>query len=219
MNIIIFGCGRMGSGLAHRLVQSHHTITIIDHDPKAFERLGTSYTGKTIIRDALDRESFHESGIERADGVAAVTGNDAVNIVVARAARQMYRVPKVIARTHDPRYADIYHKLGIETVTNVALGIERISEMLTFSHLDIIHGLGNNEVGIVKYEIHPTLAGHQVKDLTIPGEIIIISLTRRGKTMIPTLGATFEKGDVIYLAVEEQSVDKLKELMMVTGGG
>ena len=74
-------------------------------------------------------------------------------------------------------------------------------------------------MGIVKYEIHPTLAGHQVKDLTIPGEIIIISLTRRGKTMIPTLGATFEKGDVIYLAVEEQSVDKLKELMMVTGGG
>ena len=142
-----------------------------------------------------------------------------MNIVVARAAKQMYRVPKVIARTHDPRYAELYHKLGIETVTNVTLGIERISELLTFSTLDIIHGIGDGEVGIVRYDIPPLLAGHQVKDLTVPGEIIVLSLTRKGKTSIPTLGTTLEKGDVVHIAVEERAVDRLKNEMRTVGGG
>ena len=219
MKIVIIGCGRMGSGLALRLVRSRHEVTVVDADPAAFDRLGEKFTGRIIQRDALDKESFQDSGVDIADGLAAVTGNDAVNIVVARAARQIYRVPRVIARTHDPRYAELYHKLGIETVTNVSLGIERISELLTFSHLDIIHGIGNGEVGIVRYEIHPTLAGQQVKDLTIPGEVVVLSLTRKGKTSIPTLGTTFEKGDVIQIAVEEHSADRLKTIMSAAGGG
>jgi trk system potassium uptake protein TrkA len=219
MNIIIIGCGRMGSELARGLIRSHHEVTVVDIDPKAIERLGHSFSGKKIHRDALDKETFQISGIEKADGLAAVTGNDAVNIVVARVARQMYRVPKVIARTHDPQYEDIYHKLGIQTVTNVSLGIERISELLTFSSLDIIHGIGNNEVAVIRYEIPPVLSGHQVKDITVAGEIIVLSLTRRGKTSIPTLGTPLEKGDVLHLAVEEKSVDTLKHLMQAAGGG
>lgn len=219
MKFIIIGCGRMGSGLALLLSRSHHDVTVVDNDKGASERLGHSFSGQFVIRDALDQDTFTSSGIERADGLAAVTGNDAVNIVVARVARQMFRVPKVIARTHDPRYAEIYHKLGIQTVTNVSLGIERISELLTFSHLDIIHGIGNGEVGIVRYEVPPLLSGHQVKDVAVPGEIVVISLTRKGKTTIPTLGVTLEKGDILHLAVEERSVDRLKTTMQVAGGG
>ena len=219
MKIIIIGCGRMGSGLATRLERAHHEITVVDHDHLAFDRLGAGFSGTIIEHDAMNKKSFTMSGIEKADGLAAVTGNDAVNIVVARAAKQMFRVPKVIARTHDPRYAELYHKLGIETVTNVSLGIERISELLTFSTLDIIHGIGDGEVGIVRYDIPPLLAGHPVKDLTVPGEIIVLSLTRKGKTSIPTLGTTLEKGDVVHIAVEEQAVDRLKSEMRAVGGG
>jgi trk system potassium uptake protein TrkA len=219
MKFIIIGCGRMGSGLALRLSRSHHEITVVDHDQAAFERLGSAFIGTKIESDALDKLSFSQSGIEKADGLAAVTGNDAVNIVVARAAKQMFRVPKVIARTHDPRYAVLYHKLGIQTVTNVSLGIERISEILTFSTLDIIHGIGNGEVGIIRYDIPPLLAGHQVKDITVPGEIVVISVTRKGRTTIPSLGTTLEKGDIIHIAVEEHAVDRLRSEMQALGGG
>lgn len=219
MKIIIIGCGRMGSGLAIRLARSHHDITVVDQDSQSFDRLGPHFQGKIINQDALDKKSFVESGIEKADGLAAVTGNDAINIVVARAAKQMFRVPKVIARTHDPRYAELYHKLGIQTVTNVSLGIERISELLTFSTLDIIHGIGNGEVGIVRYDIPPLLAGHPVKDLTVSGEIIVLSLTRKGKTTIPTPGTILEKGDILHIAVEEHAVDRLRTAMRTVGGG
>ncbi|HPY59664.1 MAG TPA: TrkA family potassium uptake protein [Methanospirillum sp.] len=219
MKFIIIGCGRMGSGLARRLALSHHDITVVDHDNMAFDRLGDGFSGKLVKMDAMDKNSFTMSGINTADGLAAVTGNDAVNIIVARAARQMFRVPKVIARTHDPRYAEIYHKLGIQTVSNISLGIERISEILTFSTLDIVHGIGDGEVGIARYEIPPLLSGHQVKDLIIPGEIIVLSLTRKGKTSIPTPGTKLEKGDVVHIAVEEHSVDRLRRGIRTIGGG
>jgi trk system potassium uptake protein TrkA len=58
-----------------------------------------------------------------------------------------------------------------------------------------------------------------VKDLTVPGEIIVLSLTRKGKTSIPTLGTTLEKGDVVHIAVEERAVDRLKNEMRTVGGG
>lgn len=219
MKLIIIGCGRMGSGLALRLSQSHHSVTVLDHDPFAFERLGDNFHGHTIHGSALDHDMLVQAGIKKADGVAAVSGNDAINMVLARIARQQFRVPKVIARTHDPKYSEIYRKLGVQTVTNVSLGIERISELLTFSHLDIIHSIGNGEVGIVRYEIPPLLINHQVNELTVPGEIIVISLTRKGKTSIPTLGTVLMKGDIVYLAVEENSVERLKTMMNISGGG
>jgi trk system potassium uptake protein TrkA len=213
MKIVIIGCGRMGSGIAHNLIHLKHDVSVVDHDPLVFDRLGPSFTGQVILGDAMDEGSFKSSGITRADGLAAVTGNDSVNIVVARVAQQVFRVPKVIARIHDPLNAEIYHRLGVQTVTNVELGIIRITELLTFSDLDVIHNLGAGGVNIVAFEIPTPHIGHSVRDLMIPGEIIVISLTRRGRTIIPVQGTIFQKGDIIHLAVEEKSVPRLKSLM------
>lgn len=213
MKIVIFGCGRMGSGIATTLIHSGHQITVVDNDPQSFDRLGAGFSGQIIRGDALEEESFIRSGVGRVDGFAAVTGSDMVNTVVARVARQIYRVPKVVARIHDPLHAEVYRRLGIQTVTNVDLGIVRISELLTFSDLEIIHTLGSGEVGIVTLEIPPILEGRPVSDLSVPGEIKIISLTRSGKTFIPMQGTVFQKEDMVHIAVEESSVTRLKSFL------
>lgn len=216
MKIVIFGCGRMGSGIAQTLAHSHHQIVVVDNDKQAFERLGPSFTGTIIQGEALDQEMFAASGVSRADGLAAVTGNDTINTVVARAAKQLFRVPKVVARIHDPLNAEIYRKLGIQTVTSVSLGVVRISELLTFSHLDIRYSLGNGEVGIVTFEIPHPLSGHTVADITMPGEVQIVTLTRNGKTTIPASGTVFQTGDLLHIAVEKNSVSRLKSLLRYT---
>jgi trk system potassium uptake protein TrkA len=206
----------MGSGIAQSLIQSHHQIVIVDSEKQAFSRLGPGFTGKIIHGNALDKETFIASEISRADGLAAVTGSDTINTVVARAAKQMFRVPKVVARIHDPKTTDIYRRLGVQTVTSVELGIVRITELLTFSHLDIMHSFGNGEVSIVAYEIPGPLSGHTVHDLTIPGEILVVSLTRDAKTTIPALGTEFQTGDLIHIAVEKNSITRLKSLLRST---
>lgn len=216
MRIVIFGCGRMGSALARMLSRSHHSVIVVDHDQQAFLRLGPDFSGTMILKDALDKDSFTAGTVDKVDGLAAVTGSDTVNITIARAARQIFQVPKVVARIHDPRHAEIYRHLGVQTVINVDLGVVRISELLTFSNLEITHSLGNGKVNIVALEISPLLSGHAVREISVPGEIQVIALTRNGKTNIPTLDSRFQIRDILHIAVEDHSVSRLKELIGVS---
>lgn len=213
MKIMIIGCGRMGAGLALYLEMSDHSVTMIDNDPSAFERLEPAIRGQTFQGDALDRNILISAGIERADCLAALTPNDSINLVVARLAKEVFKVPKVVARMHDPRKSEIYRRLGVQTVSPVSLGMQRFAELLTFSRLDIVHSLGSGGVGIVESEIPLLLAGRMVNDLTVAGEIQVVAISRGGMTFVPTLGTIFLQGDMIHIAVSASSVDRLKALM------
>jgi trk system potassium uptake protein len=213
MKIMIIGCGRMGAGLALFLARSGHQVSVLDNDPAAFERLGIGFKGPTLLGDALGREALVSGGIDQADALAALTPSDNINIVVARLAREMFKVPKVIARMYDPRQSEIYRRLGVQTISPVSLSIQRLSELLTFSRLDIVHSLGSGEVGIVEAEVPLLLVGRKVQDVDIAGEIQVVSISRGGKTVIPTTGSVFKKGDMVHIAVVAASEDHLKSLL------
>jgi len=213
MKIMIIGCGRQGTELAKTLCQNECEITVVDNDPDAFKRLGPPFHGQVICGDGLDREVLLKGGIERADGLAALTASDDTKIVVARLARQVFRVPRVVARVHDPLKAEIYRRLGVQTVTPVALGTLRFAELLTFSPLEPIKRLGNGEVGIVEIDVPPNLIGRTVIELTVPNEIFVVAISRDGTTFMPTLGAIFQEKDVVHLAVTAGSMDRLKALL------
>jgi trk system potassium uptake protein TrkA len=216
MNIIIIGCGRQGAELAKSLGVKGFDVTVVDNDQTAFERLGSSFGGKVILGDGIDRDTLIQGGIEKADGLAAVTASDEINIVVARLARQVFRVPRVVARVHDPLKAEIYQRLGLMTVTPAMLGTQRFRELLTFSHLEPTKRLGDGEVSIIEIDAPPALAGRGIHELVIPGEIEVIAITRDNKTDIPIPGAVFHDKDILHLAVASRSINRLKELL---GGG
>jgi trk system potassium uptake protein TrkA len=213
MKIMIIGCGRQGAELAKTLSLNECVVTVVDNDQTAFERLGPPFRGQMIHGNGLDRDVLLKGGIERADGLAALTASDDINIVVARLARQVFKVPRVVARVHDPLKAEIYRRLGVQTVTPVALGTQRFAELLTFSPLEPIKRLGNGEVGIVETDVPPNLIGRMVNELTVPGEIQVVAITRGGKTLMPTLGTIFQEKDLIYLVVASNSTDRLKALL------
>jgi trk system potassium uptake protein TrkA len=213
MKIMIIGCGRQGAELAKTLSLNDCDVTVVDNDETAFERLGPPFLGQIIHGNGLDREVLLKGGIERVDGVAALTASDDINIIVARFARQVFRVPRVVARVHDPLKAEIYRRLGVQTVTPVALGTQRFAELLTFSPLEAIKRLGNGEVGIVETDVPPNLVGRTVNEVTVPAETQVIAITRGGKTSIPTLGTIFLEHDLIHLAVIPGATDRLKALL------
>ncbi|MCW5881407.1 MAG: NAD-binding protein [Anaerolineae bacterium] len=205
MRAIIIGCGRMGSGLAETLARRGFQITLVDADATAFERLGASLKVQRIVGVGFDRDVLLEAGVERADALAAVTASDDVNIVTARLARHIFHVPRVVARVYDPRKAAIYHKLGLQTVSTTAWGIQRMMELLSFSHLDVIASLGSGEVDVLELEVPALLVGRTVNDLTVPGEAHVIAITRQGRTFLPTLGTVFQAGDLVHLAASGEN--------------
>ena len=213
MKIIIIGCGRVGSGLALSLSHRGHTVTVIDKDPLALEGLSSAFQGRIMHGSAFDRDVLLTAEIELADGLAAVTGNDEVNFVSARLAKQIFHVPRVVARLYDPRKAEIYRRLGLQTINPITWGIHRLAELLSFSHLDSILSLGSGEVDIVETEAPLLLAGRTVNELTLAGEIQVAAITRGGKTFLPTLGTVLQEGDIVHLVVLASSADRLKKLL------
>jgi len=213
MKIIIIGCGRVGSGLAKMLSNRGHQVTVIDSDPVAFERLGKAFKGKTVVGIGFDRQAMLDAGIEKADAFAAVTASDEANAVAARIAKNVFKVPRVAARIYDPRMADIYRRLGMQTISPVALGISRMAELLSFTNLAISESVGSGEVNMVDIEIPPMLVGHKVEELMIPREVQVIALSRGGKTFLPLSVAVFEERDIVHLAVLATSQDRIKDLV------
>lgn len=127
MNVVILGCGRVGSTLARMMYKDGHTVTVIDLQSEAFRRLGTRYKGQRIVGNGIDEDVMRRSGIEQADIFVAVTQGDNRNIMAAQIARHVFGVKRVIARIYDPIRADRYRQLGIVTLctTTIASGLIR----------------------------------------------------------------------------------------------
>jgi trk system potassium uptake protein TrkA len=213
MKVIVVGCGRMGTGLSLNLVKKGHEVTVIDSDPEAFDNLGKNFAGTKVIGIGFDRDILAKARIEKVDAVVACTSSDEANAVIARIAKNVYHVPRVVARLYDPRKADIYHRLGIQTISTTTWGIERASEILTYNHFDSVYEMGNGSVNLVCIQVPSLLVGRNVNDLTVLGEIHVVSITRNNKTFIPTLGTIFEARDILYISVIVSATDKLKSML------
>jgi trk system potassium uptake protein TrkA len=183
---------------------------MIDSNPVAFDRLGPGFKGETILGVGFDRDVLVQAGIERADGFAAVTSSDETNVTVARLARQMFRVPRVVARVYEPRKAKIYRRLGLQMISPIELGSDRLADVLSFSSLETVTSIGNGEVHVVNAEVPAMLVGHSVGDLAAPGEFQVTAITRNGKTFLAAPAMVFAYGDLIHLAVHSASMGRLK---------
>lgn len=213
MKFIVTGCGRTGAGLAALLDGAGHDVTVVDEDLSAFQRLGPSFGGATVHGVGFDRSVLEQAHIERADGLATVTGNDEVNAVVARLASRVFHVPKVVARLHDPLKAEIYRRLGVQVVAPVDWSIHRTADLLTFAQAGVIASLGAGHVDLVEASAPTLLEGRTVAEIAIPGEVLPVAVSRAGRTFIPTPSTIVHRGDVLHLAVVGASRDRLESLL------
>jgi trk system potassium uptake protein TrkA len=213
MKIIIIGCGRVGTGLAKMLNNRGHDITVVDNTPESFDALGPGFKGKTVCGIGFDREVLQMAGIDKCDALAAVTASDEANVVTARMAKKFFKVPRVAARIYDPRKAEVYRRFGLQIICPVTLGTSSLAELLTFTTMNTITTIGSGEVNCVEIEVPPLLFGHTAEELEVAGEIRVLTITRNGKTFLPTPGTIFQEYDQVHLAVLVTASDRLKKMI------
>ncbi|HET6351744.1 MAG TPA: TrkA family potassium uptake protein [Coriobacteriia bacterium] len=214
LHVVIGGYGRVGRYLAHMLEYEGHTVSVIDHDPLAFdEDESDSVIGTRHIGPVFDREVLEAAGIREADCFAAVTSGDNSNIVAARTAKEHYRVPRVIARIYDPRRAEIYRGLGIATIASVTWTGTRLLDMVTHPDLHSEYEFGNGEMKMLAVELPAGMEGRGSADVDIPGEVLLTSVVREGQAILPFDGLTFEKNDVLYISTLAESTTKVERIL------
>ena len=131
MKIIIMGCGRVGSELATTLDQEGHEVTILDVNTYQFTRfLPETFRGRQITGNAIDQDVLRTAGIEQADAFVAVTSGDNRNVMACQIAKHIFDVPRVVCRIYDPIREQMYHKLGLRTISPTKVGARLLKDAL-----------------------------------------------------------------------------------------
>ncbi|MFE0747343.1 potassium channel family protein [Gordonia sp. NPDC058843] len=206
MQVVIMGCGRVGSSLAMAMQKRGHDVAIIDRDPSAFVRLSPDFAGRTITGVGFDREILVKAGIEHADAFAAVSSGDNSNIIAARVARETFDVERVVARIYDAKRAEVYERLGIPTVATVPWTTERfvsaLGETTTMEWRD-----PSGSLAIAQIDVDDSWIGISVARFQEQTGARVAFLSRVGRAVLPDAKTVLQQDDVVYGAV---MLDNLK---------
>ena len=130
MKVVIMGCGRVGADLAATLDQEGHEVTVLDANPDAFRRLRPEFGGQRHVGTGIDQDVLARIGVGEADAFVAVTQGDNRNVMAAQMAKHIFGVPRVVCRIYDPIREEIYHGLGLETISPTKVGARLLKEAL-----------------------------------------------------------------------------------------
>jgi trk system potassium uptake protein len=218
VHIVIMGCGRVGSTIAHILEDRGNSIAIIDRDPEAFRRLRSGFKGEKVTGIGFDRGVLIQAGIERADAFAAVSSGDNSNIIAARVVRETFGIQRVAARIYDSRRASVYERLGIPSVATVRWTADQMLRKLLPEGSEPLWRDPTGKIVLAEVAFSPVWIGEQVKSVEARTLTRIAFVDRLGEAFVPDAGTVLQEGDVIHVIAREADLDQIAAAFAARGG-
>ncbi len=206
MNILIIGCGRVGSELASQLDIRGHDVSVIDKTSECFERLPASFGGFTTAGVPIDKDVLKSAGIETCDALCAVTDDDNMNIMAAQLASEVFKVPKVFARIVDKDKDEVFEEFGICTVCPTSLTVNAACAALEEDTRDVREV--NFEMGTVQFTtmaMPDEFVGRLPEDIELEEDEILFGIIRSNGLFLlyKDQSITLGKDDKLIFAKKE----------------
>jgi trk system potassium uptake protein TrkA len=211
MEVIVIGCGRVGSELAYRVYKKGHHVTVIDSNEASFRNLPADFRGRTVEGEALNQIVLRRAGIETADGLAAVTNSDTLNVAVAHVARTVYKVPNVVARNYDASLRGLHEAFGLQVVSSTSWGAQRVEEMLYHQEMRSVFSAGNGEVEIYEFTVPPAWDGLSLGEILPENHCVPAALTRAGQAIMPGKDTVLNIGDIVLVSATFDGIESLRQ--------
>ncbi|NGM17849.1 potassium channel family protein [Xiamenia xianingshaonis] len=208
-NVIVVGCGRVGSRLANMLSDNGNNVCVIDRKVEAFANLGRNFNGSTVQGVGFDEETLVKAGIEDCDVLAAVTQFDNANLMVAEVGSRLFDVPHVIARLYNPDHERAYMQLGLDYVCGTSLVAEDIFSKVVSGHGAHLDTFGDFEV--LRFSLSLScLDRHSIRvaDLEREHDVRIIAFERGdgSASSIPSRDSILYNGDLVLACVRHELI-------------
>lgn len=215
MYIVIVGGGKVGYYLAKQLVQDNHEVLVIEKDSKKAERISVELGEITLRGDGTEVWLMQEAGLQRADLVVAVTGDDEDNLMICQMAKKKFDVKRTIARINNPKNEHIFKVLGIDdTVSTTDLILAQIEREIPAHSL--IHLMTLREAGASFLETTvpntSSAVGKTVQDLKLPDECVLALIIRNHKGIVPHGKTVIQSGDEIVAVTTTEHEDILERV-------
>ena len=205
MYVIIAGAGKVGWNLARELIEKGHEVTLLENDRRRYLVVEQELEHAVQYGDASELWVLERAGIQRADLVIAVTGDDEDNILICQMARDKYDVERIVARVNNPRNLDHFKELGIEPAVSATDLILRLIEH-EVPQYGLVHllDLAGDRLEIIELIVHEQspVAGNRVGDVDMPDGSLIISVLREGGGFVPQEDTMIEAGDEVLVVLD-----------------
>ena len=212
MYAIIAGAGKVGRNLARELIGKGHEVTLIESSRPRYLTIEEEYEHAVQYGDATELWVLERAGIQRADLVIAVTGDDEDNMLVCQVAKEKYLCDRIIARVNNPRNHDTFRLLGIQPAVSATDLILRLIEH-EVPRYGLVHLLALEEerLEIIELEVSeeaPTV-GQSVSEISLPEGSLIISVLREGGGFVPQDDTAIEAGDEVLVVLDPGLEDEI----------
>lgn len=200
MYIIIAGGGKVGHFLAKRLSFDKHTVVLIEKDKKVCNEIASDLDILVVNGNACDPQRLQDAGIERADVIAAVTGEDEDNLIICQIAKERFNIERTVGRVNDSKNEKIFSELGGIDIPIDATAIiaKIIEEEVSFADFVNLMSFKRGKLAIVRVDLPETapVINKYVRDLTLPTDSVLVSIIRQDEVIVP-------KGDTVLLAGDD----------------
>lgn len=218
MKVLIVGGGKVGSDLAALLLTSQHEVILIEERADVVARLQKEFAPGIVYRGSgTDPLLLEAVGIHQADVVAAVTGQDETNIVIATLARFAFTTPRVIARVNNPKNAWMFTpQMGVDVALNQADVMARlIAEEMSLGDMMTLLKLTKGQYSLVEERVHATApaAGQALGNLPLPANCALAAIIRHGELQIPRNDFILEADDEVLAVIHADQSATLAALL------
>ncbi len=212
MYVIIAGAGKVGWNLARELLEKGHEVTLIEENRDRYATVEQELEHNIQYGDASELWVLERAGIERADMVIAVTGDDEDNMLICQVAKEKYGVERIIARVNNPRNREHFDLLGVSPVVSATDLILRLIEH-EVPEYGLVHllDLAEERLEIIEMLLadDAPAAGKRVGDLDLPAGTLLISVLRDREGFVPTADTVLQAGDEILAVLDPKLEEDL----------
>jgi trk system potassium uptake protein len=203
--VIIAGAGKVGWNLARELIGKDHEVTLLENDRRRYLTVEEELEHAVEYGDATELWVLERAGIQRADLVIAVTGDDEDNILICQVANEKYRCERIVARVNNPRNLQHFKLLGIQPAISATDLILRLIEH-EVPQYGLVHllDLAEDHLEIIELQVADgsPAAGRRVGEVTLPEGSLIISILRDGGGFVPKPDTTIQAGDEVLVVLD-----------------
>jgi len=218
MRVIVVGGGKVGMRLASILLAEGHKVKVIESRREELPRLQKELSEDAVVLGSgTDPNVLETTGIRQADVLAAVTGDDEVNLVAASLARFEFNVPRVIGRVNNPKNAWLYTaEMGVDVALNQAdMMAHLVAEEMSLGDMMTLLKLRKGQFSLVEEKVHPEspAAGKALRDLAIPTECVLAAIIRKGQLLIPRGEVVLQPADEVLAVVHGSCAAELAAIL------
>ncbi len=220
MRVVIVGGGNVGTFIASELHQAGHDVLIVEVDPdrvKQAKAVNEPPGVPWMKADACEVSRLAEAGVDKADVVAAVTGDDEDNLVVSLLAKQEFGVPRVVARVNNPKNEWMFNEswgvdVAVSTPHLLTALVEEAVSVGTLVRILSFEG-GKARLAEVTLAESSPAADKEIVELQLPRDSTVVAVLRRDRLVVPRGDTVLRTGDEVLVLVTDESEGDVRTIL------